>query len=252
MCRCLVLPQDYYPKILHVQLKLSLDLSQLMWYNHEPNSARILPRNASIPRFQAAFNRLVIPNLLLNSPGDINNVPRTLLKRCLSGAFIKLPSHQPMDRCRCRSVSEIPLAFTDELEKRFQPFDSASPEDLAETMAFINAPSQNALPISHVSPEEVCLSPEHFYSMLRIHHFPSQWKCAVISMLPKPGNRENLVESYRPISLLPTFSKIFEKIFLSRIMGVRSVKDWPFLIISLVIGNAKGPQIKHIESSITY
>jgi len=61
--------------------------------------------------------------------------------------------------------------------------------------------------------------------MLRIHHFPTQWKCAVISMIPKPGKPENLVASYRPISQLPTFSKIFERIFLSRMMAVRSVQD---------------------------
>jgi len=112
----------------------------------------------------------------------------------------------------CRSDSEISLAFADELEKRFQPFELASREDVEETLAFLDAPSPNALPIQHVSPEEA-------------HHFPSQWKCAVITMIPKPGKPENLVQSYRPISLLPTFSKIFERIFLSRIMGVRSVQD---------------------------
>jgi len=44
-------------------------------------------------------------------------------------------------------------------------------------------------------------------------------------MIPNPGQLENLVASYRPISLLPTFSKIFERIFLSRMMAVRSVQD---------------------------
>jgi len=64
-----------------------------------------------------------------------------------------------------------------------------------------------------------------FNHMLRIHHFPTHRKCAVISMIPKPGKPENLVASYRPISLLLTFSKIFEKIFLSRMMAVRRVQD---------------------------
>jgi len=44
-------------------------------------------------------------------------------------------------------------------------------------------------------------------------------------MIPKLGKPENLVASYRPISLLPTFSKIFERIFLSRMMAVGSVQD---------------------------
>jgi len=175
----------------------------------------------------------------------------------------KIPIKKSYDTW-CRSDSEISLAFADELEKRFQPFGLASREDVEETLAFLDAPSPNALPIQHVSPEEVCLYIQKlhprkapgfdgidsriakalpkkgilflvllFNSMLRIHHFPSQWKCAVITMIPKPGKPENLVQSYRPISLLPTFSKIFERIFLSRIMGVRSV---PFSTTSLVLG----------------
>jgi len=146
-----------------------------------------------------------------------------------------------------RSDSEIYIAFEDELEIRFQLFEVAIREDVEETLAFLDAPSPDALPIQHVSPEEVCLHIQKlhprkepgfdgidsrianalpkkrilflvllFNSMLRIHHFPSQWKC---------GKPKNLVQSYRPISLLPTFSKIFKSIFLSRIMGVRSVKD---------------------------
>ncbi|KAH8275077.1 hypothetical protein KR018_007677, partial [Drosophila ironensis] len=130
----------------------------------------------------------------------------------------------------CRSDSEIAIAFADELEKRFQPFDLASSEEVEETMAFINAPSPDALPIQHVSPEEVCLQirklhpnkepgfdgidtrvaralPKKgilflvllFNAMLRIHHFPSQWKCAVITMIPKPGKPENLGNVLGPV-----------------------------------------------------
>jgi len=57
----------------------------------------------------------------------------------------------------CRSDSEISLAFADELKKRFQRFHLASREDVKETLAFLNAPSTDSLPIQHVSPEEVCL-----------------------------------------------------------------------------------------------
>jgi len=154
------------------------------------------------------------------------------------------------DNTWCRSDSEISMAFAEELEGRFQPFNLAKPEDVDNTLAFLNAPSSAIEPIPHVSPEEVCLQIRKlqcskapgfdgidsriakalprkgilflvllFNSMLRIHHFPTQWKCAVRSMIPKPGTPENLVASYRPISLLPTFSKIFERIFLSRMMA---------------------------------
>jgi len=41
----------------------------------------------------------------------------------------------------CRSDSEISLAFADELEKRFQPFELVTREDVEATLAFLDAPS---------------------------------------------------------------------------------------------------------------
>ncbi|VVC27581.1 Reverse transcriptase domain [Cinara cedri] len=39
-------------------------------------------------------------------------------------------------------------------------------------------------------------------------------------MIPKPGKPPDSPESYRPISLLPLFSKIFERIILKRILPI--------------------------------
>jgi hypothetical protein len=39
-------------------------------------------------------------------------------------------------------------------------------------------------------------------------------------MIVKPGKNPNDITSYRPISLLPTFSKILEKIFLKRLTPI--------------------------------
>lgn len=36
-------------------------------------------------------------------------------------------------------------------------------------------------------------------------------------MIPKPGEPSNEIKSYRPISLLPIVSKVFEKLILKRI-----------------------------------
>ena len=45
-------------------------------------------------------------------------------------------------------------------------------------------------------------------------------------MLPKPGKNPVDVTSYRPISLLPTISKILEKLILKRINKELNPKDW--------------------------
>lgn len=54
-------------------------------------------------------------------------------------------------------------------------------------------------------------------AMLRLQHFPDLWKVSEILMVHKYGKPATQKESYRPISLLPTMSKLFEKILLTRI-----------------------------------
>ncbi|KAL0270294.1 UNVERIFIED_CONTAM: hypothetical protein PYX00_007756 [Menopon gallinae] len=56
-----------------------------------------------------------------------------------------------------------------------------------------------------------------YNSILRLGYFPSLWKVADIIMLPKPGKSPDQLTSYRPISLLPLFSKILEKLLLNRL-----------------------------------
>ena len=46
--------------------------------------------------------------------------------------------------------------------------------------------------------------------------FPDRLKIAVVKPLHKKGDKSN-ISNYRPISLLPTFSKIFEKAMYSRL-----------------------------------
>jgi len=54
-------------------------------------------------------------------------------------------------------------------------------------------------------------------AILKRGFFPSQWKIAQIIMIQKSSKPAELAESYRPISLLPVLSKLFEKLLLSRI-----------------------------------
>lgn len=57
-----------------------------------------------------------------------------------------------------------------------------------------------------------------FNAILRLDHFPTNWKTAEVIMIPKPGKPEHILSSFRPISLLPIFSKIFERIFKKRLL----------------------------------
>lgn len=57
-------------------------------------------------------------------------------------------------------------------------------------------------------------------AVVRLGHFPRHWKVAQVIMIPKPGKKPEAVESYRPISLLPVLSKVFEKLLLLRLRPI--------------------------------
>jgi hypothetical protein len=61
-----------------------------------------------------------------------------------------------------------------------------------------------------------------FNAALTLGHFPSQWKVAQIIFLLKPRNPPHEITSYRPISLLPVVSKVFEKLLLNRLLPLVS------------------------------
>lgn len=53
-----------------------------------------------------------------------------------------------------------------------------------------------------------------FNAILRLSYFPFQWKFSIIIVIPKPGKPPDSPTSYRPISLLPFFLKVLEKLIL--------------------------------------
>lgn len=54
----------------------------------------------------------------------------------------------------------------------------------------------------------------------RLKHVPSLWKFSEVIMIPKPGKPPHDTTSYRPISLLPVISKLFEKLILKRLKPI--------------------------------
>ncbi|XP_050497173.1 LINE-1 retrotransposable element ORF2 protein isoform X2 [Diabrotica virgifera virgifera] len=55
-----------------------------------------------------------------------------------------------------------------------------------------------------------------FNAIIKLGYFPFQWKMAQIILIPKPNKDPHELPSYRPISLLPVISKIFERLLLQR------------------------------------
>lgn len=59
----------------------------------------------------------------------------------------------------------------------------------------------------------------------RLRHVPTVWKIAEVTMIPKLGKDPNELMSYRPISLLPIISKLFEKLLLKRMRIIIEDKE---------------------------
>jgi len=118
-----------------------------------------------------------------------------------------------LDVIQCLPLNEIrekirfftPLEVAHEIDNNINPkkapgFDEISPRILKEL------PKKTIILLTHI-----------YNAILRLESFPMQWKKAQVIMLLKPGKPPEQATSYRPISLLPSMSKLFEKLLLKRL-----------------------------------
>lgn len=151
----------------------------------------------------------------------------------------------------CRSDKSKAETFKTFLESIFKPFSFCSAQEANEISNFIDVPCQMSRPIKPFRLKEVLAevkklntnkSPGYdlidstvlkalpqkalvymttlFNAVLRLSYFPTQWKHAKIIMILKPKKPEHSAESYRPISLLPIISKLFERLIKKRLSPI--------------------------------
>jgi len=98
------------------------------------------------------------------------------------------------------------------------------PEEVQEAnrdLKFSKAPGPNGFPnraLKHLPQRAVSLLVLIFNAILLTHHFPTTRKHARMICILKPRKDPALPSSYRPISLLDTIGKLFEKILLARFL----------------------------------
>lgn len=174
--------------------------------------------------------------------------------------YLKQPK-QPIPPIRhgadwARNDQQKAQAFADHLINVFQPHPSDNNEEESEIQEFLAQPFQLSPPIKKYRQSEVVEAIKHhinpkkapgydlikgkvlselptkatrmitmiFNAILRLSYFPVQWKVAQIILIAKPGKSPEDVSSYRPISLLPILSKLFEKLFLKRLRPIIEAK----------------------------
>jgi len=95
-------------------------------------------------------------------------------------------------------------------------------KQLISSLARNKAPGKDKLPpkaLKEAPPNLNAYLAALFNAILLTSHFPTAWKTAIISMLPKPRKNTKLPENYRPISLLSHLSKLFERVLLHRLLS---------------------------------
>lgn len=75
----------------------------------------------------------------------------------------------------------------------------------------------NNILLKHLPRKAIVLLTYIFRACVLQSYFPDKWKQAKIIAIPKPGKDLSRSSNYRPISLLSTLSKIFEKVILKRL-----------------------------------
>lgn len=93
------------------------------------------------------------------------------------------------------------------------PKKKAPGEDLISNAALRHLPSNKITSLTEI-----------LNACLRTCYFPSTWKRAVIIPIPKPGKDHKIPENYRPIALLSSLSKVYEKVILKKIHEVLAGK----------------------------
>jgi len=233
--------------MLHEKRKL-----RRIWQNtRQPNDKkRLNEATKELKDFLAQRKNEQIESYLLNlSPCEATDYSLWKATRKLNGPTPHVPPIKMNNGKWARSDCEKANTFANHLKATFQPYHTMSAETDIEVEHFLNSPYQLDKPIPKTTYNEVkwflktkinankapgydlitgkvlqelpeagvLFITQLFNAIIHCDHFPAQWKVAQITLIQKPGKPPELVTSYRPISLLPVLSKLFERILLKRI-----------------------------------
>ena len=98
--------------------------------------------------------------------------------------------------------------------------------EISEIIKELQNGKSSDIPISIIKKTSSIISPilaQHFNHLMEIGKFPDELKLGKITPVYKKDDKE-LLENYRPISTLPIFAKIFEKIIYSRLYSFLTSK----------------------------
>lgn len=174
-----------------------------------------LAKTFTNPRSVTASKPLHGPRGLVYSSTDKAN----LFSEVMEQQFMLNP--EPYNEATIRLVNHC-LQHTN-LDEAFDPAYLTTPREVQHTIKRLRGRSAAGpdkiptLALKHAPRKLLVLLTRLFNAMLLHSYFPSVWKTAKIIMIPKTGKDHLFPDNHRPISLLPTLSKIYERLIHRRL-----------------------------------
>jgi hypothetical protein len=132
------------------------------------------------------------------------------------------PVNDPSDPAVIEKVTEVLQAYSYAPASEPKLTNPMEVQDAIRGFKVCKAPGPNGLrnrALKHLPQRAISLLVALLNAALIAQYFPPVWKHARVISILKPGKDPSLPSSYRPISLLDTIGKLFEKIVLSKILS---------------------------------
>jgi len=172
--------------------------------------------------------RVPTPSPPLVTPGDIALFDSEKAEALADN--LKAPSQPVTDPSIPAVIEKVDVALRSYLMIHAREPKLTNREKVQEAIRGLKvskAPGPNGVPnraLNHLPKRAVSLLVLIFNAILLTHHIPTVSKHARVISILKPGTDPALPSSYRPISLLDTIGKLFEKILLARILHEVNVR----------------------------
>ncbi|KAK7871524.1 hypothetical protein R5R35_010330 [Gryllus longicercus] len=253
-----VFEKNKYPSEILKMIKEKRQMKMTWQRTHHPDDKRILNRTSRLlsRKLQEFHSEEMKERIEKLSPSKATDYSLWKITKKLKRPTKHVPPLRKTDGSWARTENDKAEEFAKYFANTFQPHPSALLTEEKEIIEFLECPHQMSPPIKFFSTKEVTaglkLLPNHkapghdritgemlkklpkklialvtsiFNGIIRIGHYPSQWKLAQLIVIAKPGKQLQDVSSYRPISLLPSLSKVFEKLLLFRIYPLLKEND---------------------------
>ena len=175
-----------------------------------------------INKIRGKNKRSIKPQFMINNARIIE---RRIIANEFNKYFVSIASHMNKKLELIDGIPIEPIATFD----KFMPknnmnsifMSECTANEISKIISELENGKSSDFPIKIIKKSSHVLSPVlacHYNHLMKVGKFPDELKTGKITPIYKKDNEE-LLENYRPISTLPIFGKIFEKIIYCRLYG---------------------------------